>query len=255
MIDLLAIPFLACILLTLIHVYFGSFVLRRGILFIDLALAQWAALGYMVGHYYGVHHPTALFLMAFSFTVFAGALLSVLKPIFDRVHLQEALIGVLYIFATAFATALLSSTGMEASHLKEMLSGHLLFLQVKELGISCLLYLGVAVFLYRFHHSFLKGSKASDFLFYLLFGLVVTSSVKMVGILLVFSFLVIPVLTISLFTDTLKTQVFYGTMLGVVASLMGLSMSFLIDIPPSFLVIFALSFCLFLGVLKKAFLK
>jgi zinc/manganese transport system permease protein len=69
-------PMIACIALVGIHVYFGSFILRRGIIFVDLALAQWAALGYVVGHLFDVHHPFLLFILAFGFTVIPAFLLA-----------------------------------------------------------------------------------------------------------------------------------------------------------------------------------
>ena len=111
MIELIIWPLIACLALVFIHGYFGAFVLRRGIIFIDLALAQWAALGYLVGHWLGIHSPIALFLCGFGFTLIASLILVGLKPFYDKVNQQEASIGVTYIFATTLATALISTTG------------------------------------------------------------------------------------------------------------------------------------------------
>ena len=183
MISLLTIPFLACLALVFVHVYFGGFVLRRGIIFIDLALAQWAALGYLVGNFLDIHQPIPQFAFSFLFTIIAAAILTVLKPIYDKVNLQEAVIGVVYIAATTLAVVLISTTNMEGHHLHEMLSGHLLFIRPAELGFSTGLYIIIGLALLKLHHHFLNNqSNWMNFLFYALFGLVVTSSVKMVGI-------------------------------------------------------------------------
>jgi zinc/manganese transport system permease protein len=241
MISLLLLPFLACVSLVLVHVYFGAFVLRRGILFIDLALAQWAALGYVVGHWLNIEKAPLLFLFAFGFTAIAALILTILKPLYDRINLQEAVIGVTYIAATALATGIISSTGMEGHHLKAMFSGHLLFIQLSDLIPAVLIYAIIGGLLFMFHAHFVKSqSRVWDFVFYILFGCVVTSSVKMVGILLVFSYLVLPILSIVLFTDNLKKQIALGWVIGILSSLIGLPLSIFLDIPPSFCVIFVL---------------
>jgi zinc/manganese transport system permease protein len=176
MMSFLLLPFLACIMLVLIHVYFGAFVLKRGILFIDLALAQWAALGYLVGYWLDIHNPYYLFSIGFGFTIIAAFILSIIKPLFDEVKLQEAVIGVMYILAAAGATALASSTGMEGHELKDMLAGHLLFIQPQDVILAGLLYgiIGIILFVYKqkIAHS---NSRLSEFVFYTLFGCVVTS--------------------------------------------------------------------------------
>ena len=250
MISLLAIPFLACIALVFVHVYFGTFVLKRGIIFIDLALAQWAAFGYLVSNYLHIDHSMTQFIISFGFTLIAGFILTMLKPMFDKVNLQEAIIGVVYITATTLSVILIAITNMEGHHLNEMLAGHLLFIRQSELIFSTGLYAIIAGALYGLHRYFLTSqSKLIDFLFYALFGLVVTSSVKMVGILLVFSFLVIPTLSTILFTKTLKWQLIYGWILGVSASFFGLFGSILFDIPPSFSIILVLIGCLISSVL------
>ena len=256
MIDILIIPFLACISLVFIHVYFGAFVLKRGILFIDLALAQWAALGYLVGHWMGVENSYSLFLIGFGFTIIAASILSLIKPLFKAINLQEAVIGVMYILAAASATALISSTGMEGHHLKEMLSGHLLFIHPSDLIFSISLYAIIAAILLVVHRKIThSSSRTSEFIFYVLFGCVVTSSVKMVGILLVFSFLVLPLLSITLFIQDSRLKIVVGWMIGIMASLMGLGLSMLLDIPPSFCIILVLCGVWLLGTLGYLALK
>ncbi len=241
MISLLVYPFLACVLLVLIHVYFGVFVLRRGVIFIDLALAQWAALGYLVGHWLDIEHAVGLFCMSFGFTMIASLLLTVLKPLYSKVNLQEAVIGVMYILASTIAVAIVSSTGLEGHHLTDMLAGHLLFVQPEELILASSLYGGIVVLLLGLHKTFwLSSSGKWDFVFYILFGLVVTSSVKLVGLLLVFTFLVMPILSVVLYSNQFKHQLVFGWIIGILGSAIGLCAALWADIPPSFTVILVL---------------
>ena len=241
MISILLLPFLTCVALVLIHTYFGSIVLKRGIIFIDLALAQWAALGYLVGHWLDFENQVYLFLIGFSFTIFAALILTLLKPVFNKPNLQEAIIGVSYILGISIAYCLIVSTGMEGHHLNEMLSGHLLFVSLAELKTTYILYSIIFLFILWKHHSISnKHSLSWTFIFYVLFGLVVTSSVKMVGILLVFSFLVIPLLSITLFTNKLSNQLKAGWAIGIISSFIGLLLSLFTDLPPSFCIILTL---------------
>ncbi len=242
MISLLLIPFLTCVGLVMIHVFFGSFVLRRGIIFIDLALAQWAALGYIVGVLFHVHHPNMLYIMAFLFTVIAALILVILKDVYNRINLQEAVIGVMYITATALATGIISSYGMEGSHLHEMLTGHLLIVSISELTTSLIIYSVVGALLFLFRSIWLQkeGGALGNFIFYSLFGAVVTSSVKLVGVLLVFSYLVIPVLSTSLLFKETKWQIGGGWVFGLLGSIIGLSLSLVLDVPLSYLIILSL---------------
>ena len=182
----------------------------------------------------------------------ASLLLTVLKPLYKQVNLQEAVIGVIYIIATATATGLISSTGMEGSHLKAMLSGHLLFIQASELILAYVLYTAIAILLLWLHQYFLNTqSMGWNFVFYLLFGAIVTSSVKMVGILLVFSYLVLPLLVVLLFTDNMKNQIKFAWILGISASVLGLLLSIILDIPPTYCIILVLSFVWFISVSVK----
>lgn len=234
MIDMLFQPFILCIGLVFIHVYFGTFVLKRGILFIDLALAQWAALGYLVGAAIGIETPWLLFMMGFFFTSIAGLILTIIKPIFSQINYQEAVIGIIYIFASAVAVALLTMTGLEGHHWHDMMSGYLLLIQPAQVMTALLLYAGVG-FVMIIKRAYLTQSKSlvADWLFYSLFGLVVTSSVKLVGVLLVFSFLVLPVMSVVLFTSSIYKQVLYGWGLGLCGALVGLVGSIYLDVSPS----------------------
>ena len=251
MIELIIWPMIACMALVFIHGYFGAFVLRRGIIFIDLALAQWAALGYLIGHWLGVESPVSLFLIAFTGTLLASLILVGLKPFYEKVNQQEASIGVVYILATTVATTLISTTGLEGHHLKEMLSGHLLFVEPMEVLSAIILYVIIALLLFKIQDAVLSNtSRYWDIVFYALFGLVVTSSVKMVGILLVFSFLVIPLLTVRLWVTELKKQILFAWVLGVAGASMGIALAIPFDIPLSLSIILVYMLIFFGNVIR-----
>ena len=231
-------PLLACFILVLIHVYFGSFVIKRGVIFIDLALAQWAALGYLVAHLMNVEQPFYMFIIGFIFTLIASVVLAGLKKTYSHVHLQEAMIGVMYIMATVIAITIISLLGMEGNHLREMLSGHLLFVTAAEVWQAALIYSVIALIMAVYHRPILQSSSMlGELVFYALFGMVVTSSVKMVGVLLVFSFLVLPIITAILFSKKFWAQLNIGWIMGILASSIGLWTSLRWDIPPSYAVI------------------
>tara|TARA_E500000178_G_C16906167_1_gene700376 strand:+ start:144 stop:926 length:783 start_codon:yes stop_codon:yes gene_type:complete len=241
MFSLLLLPFFITIILVLIHVYFGSFVLKRGILFIDIALAQWAALGYLVGVAFAIESAILLFLIGFIFTVIASIIFISLKPIFNEINQQEAIIGILYITATALAIGIISSTGMEGHHLNEMLSGHLLFIQPKEVIFAYILYTIIGLILIKCHTKFIQQTILKwDLLFYILFGLVVTSSVKIAGVLLVFSYLVLPIISATLLYNQFKTRLISAWIIGAVGSIIGLASSLFLDIAPTYCIIYAL---------------
>ena len=109
---MMMLPLLACFLLVFIHVYFGAFIIRRGIIFIDLTLAQWAALGYVCGHLLDIHQSQLLFITAFLFTIIPSGILTFLKHLYEKTNLQEAVIGVLYITGSALAAGIISNVGM-----------------------------------------------------------------------------------------------------------------------------------------------
>ena len=246
--DLLLIPFIVCIALVGIHVYFGQTVIQRGIIFIDLALAQWAALGYLVGHYLHIENEIGLFGIAFLFSCFAGLILTIMKPYFSKINVKEAIIGVIYILGGTLATTLISVTGMEGYHLQEMLTGHLLFTSINELMSGIVIYTIAAIGLFYLNSRF-SNSRVTDFIFYSLFALVVTSSVKMVGILLVFSYLVTPILTATTLSKTNHIAIGWG--IGILGSILGVILSIVLDTPPSYGIIITMITCLFLSIIVK----
>ena len=233
-IALLALPFVAALCLVGIHAYFGIQVLRRNVIFVDLALAQIAALGATVAFMQG--HPAlsaATYAYSFGFTLLAALLLAFTRAWSGRIP-QEALIGVIYVVAAAAALLLIDRAPQGAEHLKQILTGTILTVDWGDLALIAPLYLAVA-FAHRVLRTRLLATAGSDwrweFAFYASFGLVVTSSVTLAGVLLVFSFLIIPAAIGVLYAERLSRQLLIGWIAGAAASAMGLAASYAWDLP------------------------
>jgi zinc/manganese transport system permease protein len=224
--------FVVAICLVGIHTYFGIEVLRRKVIFVDLALAQIAALGATVAFLLG--HPVqsaAAYGYSLGFTLVAAVVLAFTRAWSVRIP-QEALIGVIYVVAAAAAILLIDRAPQGAEHLKQILTGNIVTSGIDELVLIAPLYLAIAAL-----HAILRrwlahgASVAWDFLFYATFGLVVTSSVALAGVLLVFSFLIIPAAIGVLYGDTLARQLAIGWLAGAMTSAAGLAISFAFDLP------------------------
>jgi zinc/manganese transport system permease protein len=224
--------FLVAVCLVGIHVYFGIQVLARQVIFVDLALAQIAALGatvaFMLGH--SAQSP-ATYGYSLSFTLLAAVLLAFTRAWGTRVP-QEALIGVIYVVAAAAAILLIDRAPQGAEHLKQILTGNILTTGTDELAVIAPLYAAVGLLHVLLRRWLLQaGSFAWDFVFYATFGIVVTSSVALAGVLLVFSFLIIPAAIGVIYADTLCRQLAVGWIVGTITSAAGLAASFAFDLP------------------------
>jgi len=243
--EILLPAFVASLILTGIHAYLGVHVVERGVIFVDLSLAQIAALGTTVAYLAGYDlHATAAYLFSLGFTFLGAAVFA-----FTRVHRktripQEAIIGIVYVVSAAVAILLMSKATQETEHLKEMLVGNILSVTWPELYKTAVLYSLVGAFHYIFRERFLLISmneaeaerrgwnvKFWDFLFYVSFGFVVTSSVAIAGVLLVFCFLIVPSVAAMLFAERLGPRLAIGWIMGTLVSAGGVSFSFLLDLP------------------------
>src|SRR5882757_9184487 len=200
-------PFLVALCLLGIHVYFGIEVLRRKVIFVDLALAQIAALGttvaFMLGHSMQGH---AAYFYSLAFTLAAAVLLSVTRRLSTRLP-QEALIGVIYVVAAAAAILLIDRAPQGAEHLKQILTGNILTAGADALTTIVPLYVAVGALHWLMRKRLAQASSVAwEFVFYLTFGIVVTSSVALAGVLLVFSFLIIPAAIGVMFASSLPRQ-------------------------------------------------
>jgi len=243
-------PFLVALCLIGIHTYFGIQVLARNVIFVDLALAQIAALGatvaFMLGH---SMQGAATHLYSLVFTLLAAFLLAFTRTWSRRIS-QEALIGVIYVVAAAAAILLIDRAPQGAEHLKQILTGNILTTGSNELAAIVPLYLAIGALHWLLRSRLVPASGGSwlwDFVFYATFGVVVTSSVALAGVLLVFSFLIMPAAVGVLFADTLPRQLAIGWTAGTVASAAGLGASYVGDLPTG-----AAMVCAFGGMLALA---
>ena len=240
--------FLVAVCLVGIHVYFGIQVLARQVIFVDLALAQIAALGatvaFMLGH--SAQSP-ATYGYSLSFTLLAAVLLAFTRAWGTRVP-QEALIGVIYVVAAAAAILLIDRAPQGAEHLKQILTGNILTSGLNEVAVIVPLYaiIGLLHWLLRRRMGG-TGSLVWEFVFYATFGVVVTSSVAIAGVLLVFSFLIIPAAIGVMFASSLARQLAIGWSAGTLISAAGLAVSFAFDLPTG-----AAMVCAFGGALAVA---
>jgi len=243
--ELLLPAFVAALILTGIHAYLGVHVVERGVIFVDLSLAQIAALGTTVAYLLGYDlHSTAAYLCSLSFT-FLGAGVFAMTRVHHKTRIpQEAIIGIVYAVAAAVSMLVMSKATQETEHLKHMLVGNILSVSWPEIAKTALLYALVGAFHFIFRHRFLlismNGEEAErrgwnvrfwDFLFYVSFGVVVTSSVAIAGVLLVFCFLIVPSVAAMLFAERLWTRLAIGWSLGAVVSAAGVMLSFELDLP------------------------
>jgi zinc/manganese transport system permease protein len=224
--------FLVAVCLVGIHAYFGIQVLARNVIFVDLALAQIAALGATVAFMLG--HPAqslATYGYSLAFTLLAAVLLAFTRAWATRVP-QEALIGVIYVVAAAASILLIDRAPQGAEHLKQILTGNILTSGPNEIVVIVPLYLAVALVHFLFRSRLTQsGSLFWEFVFYSTFGLVVTSSVALAGVLLVFSFLIIPAAIGVMFASSLPRQLAIGWIAGTLISAVGLAASFAFDLP------------------------
>ena len=225
-------PFLVAVCLVGIHAYFGIQVLARKVIFVDLALAQIAALGATVAFMLG--HPAqsvATYGYSLSFTLLAAVLLAFTRSWGTRVP-QEALIGVIYVVAAATAIVLIDRAPQGAEHLKQILTGNILTSGFNDVALIVPLYTAVGLLHWALRrHMTGDGPLLWEFVFYATFGIVVTSSVAIAGVLLVFSFLIIPAAIGVMFADAPSRQLAIGWISGTLVSAAGLAASFVFDLP------------------------
>src|SRR5262250_1628012 len=237
-------PFVASLILTGIHAYLGVHVVERGVIFVDLALAQIAALGATVAILIGMdpHGPGAYWL-SLAFTFVGAAVFAFART--RRGHIpQEAFIGIAYAVASAAAILAMSKATGETEHLKDMLVGNILAVDRHEVLKTAVLYGAIGVFHYIFRRRFLMIStdpeqaeaqgisiRFWDFLFYASFGFVVTSFVAIVGVLLVFCYLIVLSVGVMLFADRVGRCLAIGWIISTLVSALDVYFSVLLDLP------------------------
>ena len=244
-IELMLPPFVACMILVAIHSYLGLHVIAREVIFVDLSLAQMAALGTTTGLLVGIAPGSGKAqLMALAFVVIGAALFAATRT-HERGRVpQEAIIGIVYVVASAAALLVADKAPRGADAIKDVLVGTILWVTWPAIVRLAIAYavLGVVLFALRKRFETIsfqpKVAAANgwnlrlwDFLFYVLFGVVITFSVPLGGVLLVFSFLVVPAVTAFLFTREPKGATLIAWSTGAIASGLGLWVSYKGDLP------------------------
>lgn len=242
--HIMVLPFLACLVLTGIHAYLGFHVIERQVIFVDLALAQIAVLGASFALILGYELDSGLsYWLSLGFAIAGAAIFSLTRLKKQRIP-QEAVIGITYAVSAALLIIVLSRCGEGDEHIKQALVGNILLVTFPEIVKMCSIYLVIGSIHFFFRRQFLiissnpdeafkKGLNVRlwDFLFYVTFSFVVTSSVKIAGVLLVFSFLVVPSVCAILFSHTLKARLIWGWAIGFLASILGMAVSYYFDFP------------------------
>lgn len=242
--QFLILPFLASLILTGIHAYLGVHVVERGVIFVDLALAQIAALGATTAILIGMDpHGTGAYWMSLGFTFVGAGIFTFVRSRQKRIPL-EAFIGITYAVASAAAIIAMSKATGETEHLKDMLVGNILAVSQHDVIKTALLYGAIGLFHFIFRKKFLAISLSHgdeqqpnlnvrlwDFLFYASFGFVVTSSVAIAGVLLVFCYLVVPSVGAMLFADRIGSRLAIGWTMGTLVSALGCYFSVFFDTP------------------------
>jgi len=237
-------PIVACILLPWLLVYFGLHVVQRGIIFIDIAMAQMASLGICLAVLLHLDlEGWTTFVIALAFTLVGAGIFSVTGKRASQIP-QEAVIGISYVVAAAMAVLLLSRAAEGDEEIKNMLVGNILLVTPREVWERFVLFAIVGSFHFIFRKKFLlvsfdreaayqKGLRVRwwDFLFYAVFGLVVTSFVRIAGVLLVFSYLIVPAVCGINLARRIGNRLFIGWIIALVGGVAGLFFSFWWDLP------------------------
>lgn len=240
--EIMAAPFAECMVLVAIHTYLGIHVLKRRVIFVDLALAQTAALGTTIGFVFGIMPESGASLIFSIIFASIGAAIFALTRMKSDVVPQEAVIGLFYAVCAALAILVIQKTGAE--HIDDILVGSILWAKWSDVGIAAMAYSVVGVVHFIFRKQFMLISESPqkaydsglnirfwDFIFYLTFGFVISFSVRIAGVLLVFVFLVAPAIMAFLLTQKLKYQLLIGWATGTFVTIMGLTLSYFGDLP------------------------
>jgi zinc/manganese transport system permease protein len=235
----LSLPFLMCLLTAGIYCYLGLHVLARGVIFVDLSLAQIAAFGATLGVYVGFEHNSfGAFSFSLSTTLLAASLFAMARK-YEHRFSQEAIIGIVYALGAAAVVLLVDKMAHGSEHIKGLLVGEILWVSwsdIVKVAIVCAI---IGAIHYKFRRQFinasygndLKNKERRDFAFYSLFGVVITTTVGTAGVLQIFAFLIVPAVVSSLFFESLKSRLIFGWVFGFFISLIGIGISYVADVP------------------------
>lgn len=238
-------PLLGLLCIAAIHVYLGLHVVERGVIFVDLSLAQMAVLGAAIASLWGFEpHDPPTFGFALTFTVLGAIVFSMTRTEKSRVP-QEAIIGIVYAVAAAATVLILNNAPHGAEHIRDVLVGQLLAVDANDVLRLAVIYsvLG-ALHLWWAKRLLLVSRdpaaaraqglrvKLWDFLFYVTFGLTVAVSVELGGVLVVFSYLIVPSVCGMLLADTVRARLLIGWTIAAIGSALGMLVSVWLSAPP-----------------------
>ena len=243
MAQLLTLPFLTCLTMLGILGYLGIHVLEREIIFIDIAVAQIAAVGSIAAHliFKVEEHSVIAYVCAVSFTWGAAVFYSLVRRRISQISL-EAIIGVSYAVGAAAALFLIAVAAGGHTHVEHMLTGSILWAKWRDFLLCAIVFSTVGLLFYLFRTPFRKISNDYDAavsegmmvtwwdcLFYALFGIVITVTVRIAGVLVAFAFLIIPATVSALFSSRRNVRLAIAWAFGVIASTMGLIFAYCLD--------------------------
>ena len=259
-------PFVACMVLVAIHSYLGLHVIAREVIFVDLSLAQMAGLGSVVALLYGVAPDSqTAFIFSLVFTCIGAALFALTRTRGKGRVPHEAIIGIVYVAASAAAILVADKAPRGAEALHDVLEGSIIWITWPTILKKGAAYVALGLIHFLLRKQFLKISfhpdeaeregwhiRAWDFLFYVSFGVAVTMSVPVAGVLLVFTMLVVPAVVAFLFSRDIRKMVLISWGTGALASALGLYISYVGNFPTGPLIVCMYALVLLgAGVLRK----
>lgn len=239
----LAAPITACIMLAGILSYFGNHILSRGIIFIDIALAQIAALGTMIGLLLGfAEESLSVQIISYAFTLIIIALFALTK-FRKQVIPQEAIIGIIYCLGLGLAMLLAERIPGGSNFITKTITGNVLWVTWKNVLSCFILFAIIAIIHLFFQKAFIRISGSNDglpyspgktrlfeLLFYITFGIVIVKAVPVGGVFLVFTLLIAPTATATLFTQKWRARFIWSWIIGVLGSFSGIYLSYSMNI-------------------------
>jgi zinc/manganese transport system permease protein len=267
--DIMTIPVVTALILVAMHGYLGTHVVRRGVIFVDIALAQMAALGVAVALLFGVEIGSGTaFLAGLGSTLCGALILSFTRTRDERVP-QEAYIGIVYVVASAAMIIVLTHVAHGGEEIKNLLVGAILWVSWMDVLKTSVLYGVLSIILWLTHGRLVvistdpAGARAQglslrrwDFLFYVMLGTVVTMSVQIAGVLMVFTMLVVPTVMALRLCRRMSRQFIYVIVVGTLAVFGGSSASYVFDLPTGAAIVCAFGIFLTVQVFtEKLFMK
>lgn len=271
LLEFLAAPMAAALVIAGIHAYLGLHVVERGVIFVDLSLAQIASLGATIAiavpMFGGDSHGPEVYWMSLGFTLIGAFVFAMVKGHSANIP-QEAIIGISYAVASAAVIVVMSKAPGESEHLRDMLVGNILSVQWHEVWMTAALYAVLGAFHYVCRKRFLEisvdptGAAARgvsvrfwDFLFYASFGLVVTRSVAIAGVLLVFCYLIVPSVAGMLFSRRIGPRLAVGWIMAGAVSFLGMYFSVQFDLPTGATIVCTFGLALILAALLRLVMR